>query len=314
MKKLSKKDLLSVVDLKTEEIQQIFSLTKKLKKKNKKLLKGKTLGMIFEKSSTRTRVSFEAGMFQLGGNALFLNKNDIQLGRGETIQDTAKVLSSYLDGILIRAYSHEDVVELAGYSSIPVINGLTDLFHPCQALSDFFTIGEYKKKFKDIKLGFIGDGNNVAHSLLLMAALLGTNITIASPEGYFIDSKIKEMAQDLAEKSKAEIIITTEPEEAAKNADILYTDVWVSMGQENESKEKLKLFKDYKIDSQMLSLSRDDVIVMHCLPAHRGEEITDEVINGKHSVIFNEAENRLHTQKAILSLLMGGKNNGKNII
>ncbi|MBU1078363.1 MAG: ornithine carbamoyltransferase [Spirochaetes bacterium] len=304
MKQLNTKDLLSVVDLSEDEIFRIFTLAGQLKKKNKKLLKDKTLGMIFEKSSTRTRVSFEVGMFQLGGYALFLSKNDIQLNRGETIRDTARVLSRYLDGIMVRAYSHDSVSELAHSSSIPVINGLTDLLHPCQALSDFFTISEYKKDFKQLKLGFIGDGNNVAHSLLLTAALLGTDITIASPEGYTVSEDIVAQAKDLASKSGSQIVLTAVPEEAAKDADVLYTDVWVSMGQEKEEDAKLKIFKDYRIDSAVLAKAKPDALVMHCLPAHRGEEITNDVIEGSHSVVFCEAENRLHTQKAIMALLM----------
>ncbi len=304
MKLLSTKDLLSVSDLNIDEIYKIFSLTKKLKKKNKKILKGKTLGMIFEKSSTRTRVSFEAGMFQLGGHALFLSKNNIQLGRGESVEDTAHVLSRYLDGILIRAYSHDSVIQLSKCSSIPVINGLTDLLHPCQALSDFFTILEYKKSFKNLKLGFIGDGNNVAHSLLLLSAILGVNITISSPKGYFVNKDIETEAKELASKSGSEIVLSEKPEDAAKNADILYTDVWVSMGQENNKDKKIEVFKDYKIDTETLKYANDDAIVMHCLPAHRGEEISDDVLKSPHSVIFDEAENRLHTQKAVLSLLM----------
>ncbi len=293
-----------MTDLEKDEIYQIFTLTKILKKKNNHMLRGKTLGMIFEKSSTRTRVSFEVGMFQLGGHALFLSTNDIQLKRGETFQDTARVLSRYLDGIMIRAYSHESVQIMAEYSSIPVINGLTDLLHPCQALSDFFTISEYKKRFSDLKFGYIGDGNNMAHSLLLLSAILGTDITIASPEGHSVDKSIEAKAKELAGKSSSRIILTADPEEAAKDADVLYIDVWVSMGQEKEKAGKKNIFQNYKIDPKIVNLAKDNVTVMHCLPAHRGEEITDEVIDGKHSVVFDQAENRLHTQKAILALLM----------
>lgn len=304
MKKLKTKDLLTVTDLNRDEIFQILKLSKSLKKKNKPLLKGKTLGMIFEKSSTRTRVSFEVGMFQLGGNAFFLNKNDIQLGRGETIQDTARVLSRYLDGILIRAYSHDEVVELAQYSDIPIINGLTDYLHPCQALSDFFTISEYKKSLNGIKLGFIGDGNNVAHSLLLTSAMLGVDISIASPSGYFIEDEIADHARDISKNTGSNIILTTDVKEAANNSDFLYTDVWVSMGQENEKNNKIKKFQDYRITKELLSMAKQDCFVMHCLPAHRGEEITDDVMDGSQSIIYKQAENRLHTQKAILSLII----------
>jgi len=305
VKKLKTKDLLSVTDLEKDEIRKIFTLAKMLKKRNRKLLSDKTLGMIFEKSSTRTRVSFEAGMFQLGGHALFLSKNDIQLHRGETIQDTARVLSRYLDGIMVRAISHESVKILAECSSIPVINGLTDLYHPCQALSDFFTISEYKKAFQGLKLAYIGDGNNMAHSLLLLSTILGTDIAIASPKNYSINQSVEEKAEKLAKKSGAKIVLTDDPEKAAREADVLYTDVWVSMGQEKDKAEKMEAFKDYKIDRKIVNMAKEDVIVMHCLPAHRGEEITNEVIEGEHSVVFNEAENRLHIQKAVLVMLMG---------
>ena len=304
MKKLKTKDLLSVTNLDKKEIFHIFSLAKNLKKKNEILLEGKTLGMIFEKSSTRTRVSFEAGMYQLGGHALYLNSNDIQIGRGEEIKDTARVLSKYIDGIMIRAYSHDSIITLAEYSSIPIINGLTDLLHPCQALSDFFTILEYKKKFNNLKLGFIGDGNNMAHSLLLMSAIMGVDITIASPSGYEVDESILQEAKAIAMGTNSEIIITNTPDEAALDADILYTDVWVSMGQEKSKSKKDKSFKKFKIDSRIVQLADKNVIVMHCLPAHRGEEITDEIIEGEHSIVFQQAENRLYIQKAILVLLM----------
>lgn len=304
MKKLKTKDLISVTDLSVDEIHRIFRLTASLKKRNKKYLKDKTLGMIFEKPSTRTRVSFEVGIYQLGGVGLYLSRNDLQIGRGESIKDTALTLSRYLDGIMIRAFSHQMVVELAKYATIPVINGLTDLLHPCQALADFFTIFEYKKRFKGLKLGYIGDGNNVAHSLVLTSAKLGVDITLSSPEGYFINNEIKETAIDIAKNTGGQIILSTEPSEAAKDADILYTDVWVSMGQESEKEKKNEIFKDYQINNELLKLAKSDVIVMHCLPAHRGEEITEEVMDGAHSVVFDQAENRLHTQKAIMTLLM----------
>ena len=304
MKELHIKDLLTVGDLTEKEFYQIFKLTSSLKKKNKKLLKGKTLGMIFEKPSTRTRVSFEVGIYQLGGTSLYLSRNDLQIGRGESIKDTALTLSRYLDGIMIRAFSHQMVVEFARYSTIPVINGLTDLLHPCQALSDFFTIFEHKKRFKGLKLGYIGDGNNVAHSLTLSAAKLGIDITLASPEGYFISESIKSKALDIAKQTGSKIVLTTNPDEAANNADVLYTDVWVSMGQESEKDKKQEIFKNYQINSELLKKAKPDVIIMHCLPAHRGEEITDEVMDGPNSVVFEQAENRLHTQKAIMVLLM----------
>ncbi len=304
MKKVKSKNLLTVTDLTQDEIELILNITGKLKKKNKKYLKNKTLGMIFEKNSTRTRVSFETGIYQLGGIGLFLSNKDLQLGRGETIHDTAKVLSRYLDGIMIRAYSHSTVAKLAKYSSIPVINGLTDLYHPCQSLADFFTISEYKKNLKNLKLTFIGDGNNVANSLLLTAAMIGMDFAIASPAGYEIKDDILSRAKEIAKNTGSSILITNDVKEAAADADILYTDVWISMGQENEADNKVDLFKNYKIDNQLLQIVKENVIVMHCLPAHRGEEITAEIIDGKHSVVWAQAENRLHTQKAIMSLLM----------
>ncbi len=304
MKKIDKKDLISVKDLTIEEIYRILDLTKKLKKKNKKLLKNKTLGLIFEKPSTRTRVSFEIGIYQLGGIGLYLNRNDLQIGRGESVKDTAMTLSRYLDGIMIRAFSHSMVEELAQYATIPVINGLTDLLHPCQALSDFFTIVEYKKRLSNLKIGFIGDGNNVANSLIITAAKTGANITVASPEGYTVKDEIKSIGNDIAKKSGSRIEFTSDPAESAKNADVLYTDVWVSMGQEQEKSKRNEIFQKYQINSSLLKYAKDDVIVMHCLPAHRGEEITDEVIDGNYSVVFDQAENRLHTQKAIMALLM----------
>ncbi len=304
MEKLKNKDLLTVADLDIKEIELILKLSEKLKKRNRKYLKNKTLGMIFEKNSTRTRVSFEVGIYQLGGIGLFLSNKDLQLGRGETIADTARVLSRYLDGIMIRAYSHKTVEEFAKYSSIPVINGLTDLYHPCQALADFFTIYEYKKNLKKLKVAFIGDGNNVANSLLITGAKLGTDVYIASPSGYEIKDEILSLAKEFALKTGSKIVITNDKEEAAENADVLYTDVWVSMGQEDEAQEKINSFKEFKIDINLLKKAKDDVMVMHCLPAHRGEEISDEVIDGKNSAVWDQAENRLHTQKAIMTLLM----------
>jgi ornithine carbamoyltransferase len=240
----------------------------------------------------------------LGGIGLYLNRNDLQLGRGETIKDTAIVLSRYLNGIIIRAFSHQMVLELAKYASIPVINALTDLLHPCQAISDFFTIYEYKKNFKNIKIAYIGDGNNVANSLTITTSKLGGKIFLASPKGYFINEEIYKLALEFSKKSNAEIILTDNPEEAAKDADVLYTDVWVSMGQENEKEVRYKIFKNYQINEKIIKMAKKDVIVMHCLPAHRGEEITDEVMDGPNSVVFDQAENRLHSQKAILTLLI----------
>ncbi|MBN1899592.1 MAG: ornithine carbamoyltransferase [Spirochaetes bacterium] len=304
MKKLKNKDLITVADLSCQDIESIFKMAASLKKKNQKLLPGKKLGLIFNKPSTRTRVSFEVGIYDLGGIGIYLTRQDLQIGRGESLKDTALTLSRYLDGIMIRTYSHEDVVDLARFANIPIINGLTDLLHPCQALSDFFTIKEYKKNIKNLKIGYIGDGNNVAHSLVLLSSLTGVNITLASPRNYFIDNKIRDQAMEFAKKSSSQIILTTDPKEAARKADVLYTDVWVSMGQESEKANKRKIFKGYQINEDLLKLAKDDVIVMHCLPAHRGEEITDSVIDGSHSVVFDQAENRLHTQKAIMALLL----------
>ncbi len=305
MQKLSSKHLLLIDDLTREDVDLIFKTSFKLKKKPyKKVLKNKILGMIFEKPSTRTRVSFEVAMIQAGGEALFLSKNDLQLGRGEAVKDTAIVLSRYVDGIMIRAFSHSTVEELARYSSVPVINGLTDLAHPCQALADFFTILEKKNSFENLKIAFIGDGNNVANSLVILSSLIGTTIYVASPKGFSIKKDVMVRAKKLMAESGGKVILTTSPEEAAKDADVLYTDVWVSMGQEKETKKRISKFKKYRIDSKILKLAKPDAIVMHCLPARRGEEITDEVMDGPNSVVFDQAENRLHVQKAILSLML----------
>lgn len=308
-----KRDFLSVRDFSLDEIFETFVLAEQLKKsakkgKFKKYLKNQTLAMIFTKTSTRTRVSFEVGMSQLGGNALYLNKNDIQLNKGESIYDTAKVLSRFVQGIMIRTYAHEDVVNLARAAEVPVINGLTDLLHPCQAMADFFTIFENKPELmrnpSNLKLAYIGDGNNVANSLILLSAMLGSTFAIANPQGYSIPSQIIEMASNIAKKSGAKLIFEENPLKAAKNADALYTDVWVSMGQEAEAEEKVKAFKDYQINRDTLKEAKTDAIVLHCLPANRGMEITDEVMDGPHSRVFDEAENRMHVQKAILLKLM----------
>jgi len=304
---------LSVTDFSIDEIWKLFEFTHKLKKQirkgiYKKYLKNKIIAMIFSKTSTRTRVSFEVGIRQLGGSAIYLNKNDIQLNKGETIYDTAKVLSRYVNGIVIRTYKHEEVVELANSADVPVINGLTDLLHPCQALADFFTIFENKPQFvnnpSNLKLTFIGDGNNVASSLLLLSSMMGNEIRIATPKGYEIPKQIIEIAEENAKKSGAKIIMGNDHIELAKDADVLYTDVWVSMGQESESEERIKVFKNYRIDRDVIKVAKTDVIVLHCLPANRGMEITDEVMDGPHSRVFDEAENRLHVQKAIMIKLL----------
>ncbi len=307
---LVNKDLLSIHDLTAREIEEIFDLSQELKDKQKKgiqhhILKGKTLGMIFQKSSTRTRVSFEVGMYQLGGSALFLSANDLQIGRGEPVRDTARVMSRYVDGIMIRTFSHAEVEELAHYSTIPIINGLTDLLHPCQALADLFTVREHKGDLKGLKMAYIGDGNNMANALLHGCAKVGMHITVATPAGYAPDKRIIAEAQEAAAASGAKIVITNNPMEAATGADVLYTDVWASMGQETEQMARKRAFADFQINSTALEAANKDAIVMHCLPAHRGEEITNEVIEGTQSVVFDEAENRLHVQKAIMALLIG---------
>ena len=304
------KDFISLHDLKKEEIEDLLKLALKLKDEQKKgiphpILKGKTLGMIFTKSSTRTRVSFEVGMTQLGGYPLFLSANDIQLGRGETIYDTAKVLERYLDGIMIRTYAHSDVLELAEHADIPVINALTDLLHPCQVLADLQTIYEHKGTLEGLKFAYIGDGNNMANSIMYGCSKMGINCAIASPKGYEPDAEVTENAKADAKVSGSDLIITEDPVEAAKDADIIYSDTWVSMGQEAEKAERIKTFMPYQVDEKLFSKAKDDCVFMHCLPAYRGYEVTPEVIDGKNSIIFDEAENRLHAQKAIMATLMG---------
>ncbi len=304
------KDLISLHDLTSEEIQDLLKLGLKLKAEQKQgiphpLLKGKTLGMIFTKSSTRTRVSFEVGMTQLGGYPLFLSSNDIQLGRGESIHDTAKVLERFLDGIMIRTYAHSDVVELAEEANIPVINALTDLLHPCQVLADLMTAYEHKGKLEGLKFAYVGDGNNMAHSIMYGCAKAGLDCAIAAPKGYECDPEVVANAKDDFKKSGRSLILTEDPIEAVKNADIVYTDTWVSMGQEAEKAERLKIFTPYTVDGKLFAHAKEDAVFMHCLPAYRGYEVTEEVIDGPRSVIFDEAENRLHAQKAVMATLMG---------
>jgi len=264
-------------------------------------LLGKNIGLFFEKPSTRTRLSFEAGIYQFGGNAICMNPDELQLGRGETIADTARTISRYLNAIMMRTFSHATVEALAAYSTIPVINGLSDLHHPCQALADVMTLFEKKGTLKGLKVAFIGDGNNVCNSLIEAASVLGFTLTIACPEGFEPHSDVLEKSRASA---KSEIIVLRDPKEAVGMADAVYTDVWVSMGQEKNAEEKKKKFKKYQVNRQLLSCAKNDVIVLHCLPAHRGEEITDEVLDGPHSVVFDQAENRLHTQKALLEMLV----------
>ncbi len=299
--------LLKLLDLSTEDITDILNLADQLKYEQKngikhKHLEGKTLGMIFQKSSTRTRVSFEVGMYQLGGDALFLSPRDLQIGRGEPIQDTARVLSRYLDGIMIRTFEQKEVEDLAKYGSIPIINGLTDFAHPCQVLADLMTIKEYKGKLKGLKLAFIGDGNNMANSLIVGCLKMGMKIAVASPKGYEPDKEVLDFA-----KGNPDFLLTTDIYEAAKAADAIYTDVWSSMGMEAEIEERKKAFKEYQVDSKLMSYTHDKCLVLHCLPAHRGEEITEEVFEKHADEIFEEAENRLHAQKAVLVKLLGNK-------
>lgn len=304
------RDLLSLRDLTTEEVYEILDLAKELKAKQKSgtahpLLKGKTLGMIFQKSSTRTRVSFEVGMYQLGGSALFLSGQDLQIGRGEPIKDTARVLSRYLDGVMIRTFDHADIEEFAKYADIPVINGLTDLAHPCQVLTDLLTIQEHKgKTLKGLKMAYIGDGNNMVHSLLSGCAKVGIDFAVATPKGYAPQDEIVAAAKEDAKALGASITVTEDIYEAAKDADVLYTDVWASMGQEAEHDERVKIFKDYQINNKLLEVADKAAIVLHCLPAHRGEEIAEDVLEMNQQVIFDQAENRLHVQKAIMALTM----------
>lgn len=307
---LKGKDMLSIHDLSVDEVQEILALAKELKAKQKagvphEILKGKTLGMIFEKSSTRTRVSFETGMYQLGGQALFLSNRDLQLGRGEPIRDTARVLSRYLDGIMIRTFGHDRVEELAKWADIPVINALTDLLHPCQVLTDLLTIEEYKgKNLKGLKMAYVGDGNNMTSSFLYGCAKVGMTFVAATPEDYRPDETVFKNALEDAKETGAALSLVTDPKEAVKDADIVVTDTWASMGQEAEHEARKKIFAPYQVNKELLKGADKRVIVMHCLPAYRGEEITEEVLEANADVIFDEAENRLHTQKAIMALTM----------
>lgn len=307
---LKGKDFLSLSDFHTDEILYLLEEAKELKSLQKQgkphpYLSGKVLGMIFEKSSTRTRVSFEVGMLQLGGHAIFLSSKDIQLGRGESISDTAKVLSRYIDCMMIRTFSHDSVKELAEHATVPVINGLTDLHHPTQVMADLLTIQEHKGKLSGLKMCYLGDGNNnMAHSLMEGAAKVGMHISIASPPGYLPDGMITEKAIEAGKLTGSKIIITHNPVDAIKDADIVVTDVWTSMGQEAESEKRLKDFAGYQVNTELCKHAKKDYIFLHCLPAHRGEEVTAEIIDGPHSVVFDEAENRLHAQKAILKLLL----------
>jgi len=306
---LKGRDFIALVDYTPEEIRYLIDLAIDLKRKQKSgevyhPLKGKTLGMIFEKSSTRTRVSFEVGIYQLGGQGLFLSGNDLQIGRGETISDTAQTLSRYLDGIMIRTFAHRTVIDLARGATIPVINGLTDTNHPCQVLCDYQTILEHKGRLEGLKVAYVGDGNNMVHSLMMGAAKLGVHLSVATPEGYAPDADIIRQSEEVAAETGAKISILRDPKEAVADSDVVYTDVWASMGFEQEQKEREIAFADYQVSEELMKYAKNDYLFMHCLPAHRGEEVTEGVIDGKHSIIFDQAENRLHAQKAIMAAIM----------
>lgn len=303
-----KRDLLSVQDLTRPEVIELLELTGQLKGDHGRLnnqLKGKTLALVFQKPSNRTRVSFEVGIFQLGGNCVYLGPDEISLGVRESAADVAKTLSRYLDGIVARTHTHQDMVDLAGHADIPIINGLSDRHHPCQALADIFSIKEKFGKTEGLTLAYIGDGNNVCHSLLLGCAKVGMNIRVATPPAYEPLGEIVQSARAYAKETGAVVVTTHSPQEAVKNADVIYSDVWVSMGQEDESKKRLRDFGGYQINVGLTRLADKNFVFMHCLPAHRGQEVTAEVIDGEHSIVFDQAENRLHTQKAVLISLLG---------
>ena len=306
----AKRDLLSMLDLESDLVG-ILELAASIKNRTKagepyEPLRGKSLAMVFEKASTRTRVSFEVGMTQLGGHALFLSPNDLQIGRGETIADTARVLSRYVDGIMYRTFKNENMRELARHATVPVINGLDDKEHPCQIVTDLFTVLERKKAVKGLTLAYVGDGNNVCNSLLLGCAIAGMNMAAGVPKGYEPDGHLLASARRIAKTSGAELRVVHDPFAAVKGADVVYTDVWVSMGMEKEKEEREKVFLPYQVNEKLVRAAKDDAVVLHCLPAHRGLEITDEVIDGPQSVVFDQAENRLHAQKAILVRLLAG--------
>jgi len=304
---LKGRDILSVSDLSREEIFFFLEKTRELKtsvKKRKDTLSGRILGLLFEKASTRTRASFEAAMGQLGGEVMYMRPDELQLGRGEPIKDTARVLTEYLDALVLRTYKHETPKEFAKYCDIPVINGLSDLEHPTQILCDLYTILEARNQLEGLNFAWIGDGNNVCNSWLLGAGIMGMNISVATPKGYAPTRDVLERAKELADKSGSKMEVTRDPKEAAKHADILYTDVWTSMGQETEAEKRMSAFQGYQIDSNLLKVAREDVTVMHCLPAHRGMEITEDVLEGSRSIVWRQAENKLHGAKAILNLVI----------
>ena len=304
-----KKDILTLLDLAGEDFEVLFKRAIELKQMSKNGVKdrpltGKTLGLIFDKPSTRTRLSFEAAMVQLGGTPIFISAKDTQIARNEPVRDTARVLSRYLDGLVIRTYSQELLKEFAEFTDIPVINALTDLFHPCQVLSDIMTVMEYKGDYKDVKIAWIGDGNNVAHSWINAAAVLGLDLVLACPDGYSPDKEVMEMA---LERGVGNIVVTSDPVKAVKNADVIYTDVWASMGQEKEQDRRKSVFEAFQVDRTLVKNAAKDVIVMHCLPAHRGEEISENVLEGPNSVVWDQSENKLHMHKAILDVLLKRK-------
>ena len=303
------KHLISIHDMSREEVDEVLTLAKDLKARQRRgeahrLLEGKTLAMIFEKPSTRTRVSFETGIFQLGGHPLVLLAGDTQLGRGETIGDTALVLSRYVDGIMARTFAHQTVLDLAAYGTIPVINGLTDLLHPCQILADLFTVSENFDDLSQVVLTYVGDGNNVANSLMYGCAKVGAEVRIATPKGYEANADVAKEAAADAEKTGGKVVQLEDPVEAVTGAHVIYTDTWTSMGQDDEAQARRKIFQPYQVNQDLLSKADPNAIVLHCLPAHRGDELTDEVMDGPQSRVFDEAENRLHVQKAIMALLM----------
>lgn len=312
-----KRDFITEYDLTPKEIKHIFELTAKLKKSRKGVskihpaIKGKTVGLVFQKPSLRTRVSFEVGIRQLGGNCIYLGPDEINLGKRESTADVAQVLSRYLDVIVARVFSHQDVVDLAKHATIPVINGLCDLYHPCQAMTDVFSVLEKFGTFKNKTLAYIGDGNNVCHSLMLVCAKVGLNMAIATPVGYEPNAEILKRARELADENGVSITVSREPQRAVEGAHVIYSDVWVSMGQEEETQKRLKDFAGFQINTDLTSFAHEDYMFMHCLPAHRGQEVTADVIDSKHSIIFDQAENRLHVQKAILIFLLGQKKRKK---
>lgn len=302
-----KKDFISIKDLAEKEIEDIFNLTAQLKKNKGKFnqaLSGKTLALLFQKPSNRTRVSFEVGMYQLGGNSIYLGPDEINLGVRESIEDVARTLSRYVDGIVLRTFEHRNVIELAKFANIPVLNGLSDFSHPCQALTDVYTIREKFKNIRGLTLAYIGDGNNVCNSLLYACAKIGLNMNVGTPKNYAPDKLVLREAIALAKSKHASINLFNNPNEAVKGVDVIYTDVWASMGQEEESARRKEAFKEFQVNRQLVNLAKKGALIMHCLPAHRGEEITDEVIDSPNSIVFDQAENRLHLQKAILITLL----------